>query len=240
MTIPKIIYEEPDYTKKLDEIFLKLLRYEEDYSEKMVEIRKQQILKHSNCSFIIDALNDLANLIGAPQNQEAEIIMEMSQEKLIKVHSPFHFNVSFNLEPFHKWEVWTFEELAAYYFDLMIDKGFEDRYVFDVINNRVWYSGEWTEGIKNYHVIDMLTDLIIYDSKICGYEFRSFMNDDENKLLKPFAHDPFNDYVIDVKLTEEYTLKELNNLPIIDPSIKEKKDSSPGIMRKEFHEEKWS
>ena len=240
--IPRIVYNEfPDYTKEdLDEIFTKLLRYEEGYSEKMVEIRKQQILKHTNKYFIIDILNDLAKLIGMKYDENTKLMMEHCEDLLRSLHSPFYFNIKMNLQPFHKWEEWTFEELAAYYFDLMVDKGFEDRYVFDIINNRVYYSGEWTEGIKNYHVIDMLNDLVIYDSKICGYEFRSFMSAyGEDRMVQDFNHDPFNDYVIDVKLTEKYTLEELNNLPIIDLDIKEKKDSFPGIMRKEFDEEKW-
>ena len=238
---PKVIvFEETnhDYSEELDEIFTKLLEYEEGYSEKMVEIRKQQILKHSNCSFIMDALNDLANLICKEQNSSTEFIMEMAQERLIILHSPVQFDNRMNLEPFHKWEEWTFEELAAYYFDLMLMKGFEDRYVFDVIGNRVWYCGEWTEGIKNYHVIYMLNDLVIYDSKICGYEFRSFMNDyDKNRFLKQFKYNPLKDQVIHVKTEEKYSSEELKNI-VKDYSkegIKLKEVSyAPGCIRQEF------
>lgn len=203
--LPTITYKEPKYTKKdLDEIFQKLLKYETDYSPKIVEIRKEQILKHSKNYFITDTLNDLANLIGQKQNEYTETMMEHLQDNLVQLHSPVIFNIPINSEPFHKWEEWTFEKLAAYYFDLMISKNFEDRYVFDIVNNHAFYNGECIGTIKNYQIIDMLNDLVLYDSKICGYEFRSFMSEyDKKRFLKPFNHNPFRDKVISVKFNEK-------------------------------------
>ena len=207
---PTVTYEtsESSNLNQLDDIFKRLLKYENDYSEELLEIRKQQIKKHSQGNEIAYCLDGLANLIGARENDYNKKLMKQFHDKLTGYHSPVQFIIPINIEPLHKWEKWTFEELADNYNTTMIMKGFEDRYVFDVVNNRTWYREEWSEGIKNYHVMDMLNDLVIYDSKICGYDFRSFMNgNDENRLLKPFNHNPFHDQIIDVKLNEKISRK---------------------------------
>ena len=43
---PRVTYKEINYEDKLDEIFTKLLKYEENISEELLAIRKEQILKH--------------------------------------------------------------------------------------------------------------------------------------------------------------------------------------------------
>lgn len=216
--LPTITYKEPKYTKKdLDEIFQKLLKYETDYSPELLEIRKEQILKHSKCYFIVDALNDLANLIGQEQNQYSELMMKHTQDNLIQLHSPVIFNIPINLEPFHKWETWSFNELYDYYIMLANEKGWED--VYSIVNDfsknkRVtkWGVVDFDIDynlIKNYHVIDMLNDLILNDYKICGYELRSFMNIDENnRLLQTFNQDS----LIEVKLPEKMTIEEYKEI----------------------------
>lgn len=204
---PRITYKESsDYTKEdLDEIFGKLLRHETDYSSELVEIRKEQILKHSKSYFISDTLNDLANLIGREQNKHAEVIMQICHEKLIELHSPVIFNIPINLEPFHKWETWTFGDLYDQYICLAYSKGWEDHYslVNDFSKNkRIGKYGLEDFDIdynliKNYHIVDMLTDLILNDYKICGYELRSFMDISESdRLLQTFNKDS----LIEVKL----------------------------------------
>lgn len=232
---PRVTYKEINYEDKLDEIFTKLLKYEENVSEELLAIRKEQILKHSRSVFIIETLQELAEIIGT-SNFHNEHIIRISHERLTALHSPVIFNVPVNAEPFHKWEEWTFEELAAYYFDLMLMKGFEDRYVFDVSTNRTFFRGDYIGSIQNYQVIDMLNDLVIYDSKICGYEFRSFMNESDD-LLDSFKHNPFRDYVIDVKTEEKYNQFELKNIiknyPKCNVKLKEV-SYAPDCMRQEF------
>lgn len=211
---PRITYKESsDYTKEdLDEIFEKLLKYETDYSSKLVEIRKEQILKHSQGYSIARCLNELANLIGR-ECHYAEPIMEHVHKELIELHSPVIFNIQINLEPFHKWETWTFAELYDHYIFLATAKGWEDYYslVNDFSKNkRVGKYGLEDFDIdynliKNYHVLDMLNDLILNDYKICGYELRSFMNlDVNNRLLQTFNQDS----LIEVKLPEKMTIEE--------------------------------
>ena len=125
---PKVIYKETaesdtDYSEEIDNIFKKIAKNE---PKKILELRKQQILNHSKCHFIVDIFNDLANLIGQPADRIAELRAENCQEQLILLHSPVYLTVPFNVEPFHKWETWTFEELYAKYFDLVMCKGGED------------------------------------------------------------------------------------------------------------------
>ena len=206
---PTVTYEAPEYLNQLDDIFTKLLKYENDYSEELLEIRKQQIKKHSQGNEIAYCLNGLANLIGERDDDYNKTLMKQFHDKLIEYHSPVQFIVPVNAEPFHKWEEWTFEELADNYLTAMLRKGFEDNYVFDVVNNKTFYSGVHIDSIKNYQVLDMLNDLLIYDSNnIVGYDVRSFMNAfDNNRLLKPFNHNPFHDKVIDVKLNEKIPRK---------------------------------
>lgn len=208
--LPRITYEVQDHLGNLDEIFQKLLRYENDYSPELVEIRKQQIRKHSRGYAIADLLNDLANLIGQKQTECTELIMEHTQDQLITLHSPVIFNIPINLEPFHKWETWSFRELYDHYITLAIDKGWEDYYTLPKDFSKNKRIGKYGledfdidyDSIKNYHVLDMLSDLILNDYLICGYELRSFMDMDENnKLLQTFNKDS----LIDVKLKEKYS-----------------------------------
>lgn len=212
--LPRIKYEETNYLEKLDEIFSKLLKYEDGYSEELVTIRKKQILNHSRGFEIADILNSLSNLIGTNQDQSTDIIMKMSFERLIECHSPVIFNVPFNAEPFHKWEEWTFAELYDKYMCIVMSKGWEDFYSLPkdfsknkhVTNGRLDFDVDY-DLIKNYHIIDMLNDLVINDYLICGYDIRSFMNTyDGNRLLNTFN----KDCLIDVKLKEKYILEELN------------------------------
>ena len=199
---PRVIYkEEPvhhDYSDELDDIFEKLVN---DAPEELLELRKQQIQNHSKNHFIIDAFNRLANLIGERYTNQAEMIAEYCQKELIELHSPVYLTIPINPEPFHKWETWTFEELYSKYFDLAMRKGWEDFYGVNELSNLE--KGEYLYHIKNYHVIDMLNDLVINDEIICGYEIGSFMNNDNNlRLLEPFNYDIF-DKVIEVKLKEK-------------------------------------
>lgn len=211
---PTVTYEAPEYLNQLDDIFTKLLKYENDYSEELLEIRKQQIKKHSYGHSIADILNDLANLIGQAQTPHTDAIMEHSHKMLVELHAPVYFHVPFNHKPFHKWEQWTFGELLDKYTCLALSKGWEDYYTLPKDfskNKRVtkWGLEDFDvdyESIKNYHIFDMLNDLVINDYIICGYDPRSFMNDDErNRLLKTFNKDS----LIDVKLKEKYTPEEL-------------------------------
>ena len=216
--LPKVTYKVQDYTKEdLDEIFGKLLKYENDYSERLLEIRKEQILKHSKSYFIADTLKDLSNLIGQAQNQYTELMMQHLQENLIQLHSPVIFNVPINLEPFHKWETWTFSDLYDQYICLANSKDWEDHYslVNDFSKNkRVTEYGLQDfdidyNRIKNYHILDMLSDLILNEYKICGYELRSFM--DINKrdiLLQTFNKDS----LIEVKLFDKLTKEEYEEM----------------------------
>lgn len=215
---PRVTYKVPDYTKEdLDEIFEKLLKYETDYSSKLVEIRKEQILKHSKSYFISDTLNDLANLIDREQNNHTEIIMQQCHEKLIELHSPVIFNIPINLELFHKWETWTLADLYDQYMCLAMSKGWEDYYslVNDFSKNkRVTEYGLQDFDIdynliKNYHILDMLTDLILNDYKICGYELRSFMDiDGEDRLLQTFNKNS----LIEVKLLDKLPIDEYKRM----------------------------
>lgn len=216
---PKVTYKEvSDYTKEdLDEIFGKLLKYETDYSSKLLEIRKGQILKHSKSYFIADTLKDLSHLIGQAQNQHTELMMEHLQEILIKLHSPVIFNVPINLEPFHKWETWTFNELYDQYICLANSKGWEDHYslVNDFSKNKRVNEYGFQDFdidynlIKNYHIVDMLTDLILNEYKICGYELRSFMDINEKDILLQ----TFNkDCLIEVKLFDKLSKDEYEEM----------------------------
>lgn len=211
---PRVTYKTSDYTKEdLDEIFEKLLKYETDYSKKLVEIRKEQILKHSKSYFISDTLNDLANLIGKEENAHAELVMKQCQEMLIELHSPVIFNIPMNLEPFHKWETWTFSELYDQYMCLAISKGWEDHYslVNDFSKNKQVSEYGLLDFdidynlIKNYHIVDMLTDLILNEYKICSYELRSFMDiNGHDRLLQTFNKDS----LIEVKLFDKLSFEE--------------------------------
>lgn len=208
LELPKVTYKVQDYTKEdLDKIFKKLLKYENDYSEKLVEIRKEQILKHSKSYFISDTLNDLAKLIGQAQDQYTELMMQHLQENLIQLHSPVIFNVPINLEPFHKWETWSISELYEKYWDLAIGKGWEDYYGYNDLSLKNIF-----DNVKNYHVVDMLTDLVVNDCLICGFGIMSFMNcDDDNRLLEPFNHH-YSDKIIEVKLKEKFaSMKEYHD-----------------------------
>ena len=217
LKIPRVTYNESKYTKEdLDEIFDKLLRYEANYSPELLEIRKEQILNHSQCYFIVKVLKELSNLIGQSQNQCNETKMNYLQEELIELHSPVIFNVPINLEPFHKWETWTFGELLDKYTCLALSKGWEDYYTLPKDfskNKRVtkWGLEDFDidyDSIKNYHILDMLNDLVINDYIICGYDLRSFINPDEYNLLDTFNQDS----LIDVKTKEKYTLEEIKKL----------------------------
>ena len=208
---PTITYNVPEPTEeKVDEILQTLLKYE-DYSEEILKLRKHQLLKHSKCSLIINSLAELSKLIGT-SNPHAETIISYHKEALIELHSPVYIMPELNLEPFHEWDNWTVLELYSKYMGLAIEKGWEDWYFF--IDTTL------QKELKNYHIVDMLNDLVTHNV-ICGYELQSFMNlDDENNLLKPFNHDCWDDHVIEVKLNdklspEEY-LKYLKGVKIND------------------------
>ena len=195
-----ILKEEPahhDYSDELDNIFKKLAN---DAPEELLELRKQQIQNHNYCTQIVYSLNGLTNLIGQKDDEYNRLLMKQFQDELIRVHSPVYLNVPVNAEPFHKWETWTFEKLYDKYFDLAMRKGWEDFYGIAELSNLE--KGEYLYHIKNYHIIDMLNDLIINDYIICGYEIKSFMNcDNYIRLLESFNYDIF-DKVIAVKLKE--------------------------------------
>lgn len=196
---PRITYKEPSYD--IDEIFSKI-----DYNapEELIKIRKKQISNHSQSYFIMEALDDLVNLIGKPQNNKSEIIMNMAHERLILLHSPVYLNIPANAEPYHKWDEWTFQELYEKYWDLAMTKGWEnDYYTFNQLSVKSYF-----DNIKNYQVLDMLNDLVIHEV-ICGYEMMSFMDcDDNNKLLKSFKYNVYQDKVIHVKLNDKLSPKE--------------------------------
>lgn len=214
--MPRVTYEVPDYLGNLDEIFQKILRYENDYSRELLELRKEQILKHSQGDSIARCLNELANLIGR-ECHYAEPVMEQIHKELIYLHSPVIFNIPINLEPFHKWETWSFAELYDHYICLANAKGWEDCYslVNDFSKNkRVGKYGLEDFDIdynliKNYHVLDMLNDLILNDYKICGYELRSFMDiNGHDRLLQTFNKDS----LIEVKLLDKLSIDEYKRM----------------------------
>lgn len=200
MDYPRIIYTTPDHTKDLDEIFTKLLKYESDYSEKLLKIRKKQIIKHSQGKTIARILNELSNLIGEKETKYNRLIINQSHEMLIELHSPVIFNVPINLNPSHKWEQWKFSDLYDTYLCLVNDKGWEDFYSiqndFSTNKHQTLHGLDFDidyDLIKNYHIIDMLNDLILNDYEICGYDIRSFLNTtgflpevEDDELLQPF------------------------------------------------------
>jgi len=202
---PRVVYEEPErnYSKELDNLFEILI---ENVPKEVMDLRKQQILDHSKSHFIINVFNDLANLIGKEADSYAEVIVEQCQEQLILLHSPVYLNVPVNAEPFHKWETWSIGELYEKYWDLAISKGWEDYYGYSDLSLKNNF-----DNVKNYHIVDMLNDLVVNDHIICGYELRSFMNcDDDNRLLEPVNHH-YSDKIIDVKLKEKFaSMKEYN------------------------------
>lgn len=183
MDYPRIIYTTPDHTKDLDEIFTKLLKYESDYSEKLLEIRKKQIIKHSQGKTLANLFYELSNLIGERQDEYNQIIINQIHERLIELHSPVIFNVPLNLNPYYKWEQWTFSDLYDKYMCLVLSKGWEDFYSLpnDFSKNKhitpfgLDFDVDY-ELIKNYHIVDMLNDLILNDYEICSYDIRSFLN----------------------------------------------------------------
>ena len=199
MDFPKVTYKEPSYD--IDEIFSKI-----DYNapEELIKIRKKQISNHSQSYFIMEALDDLVNLIGKPQNNKSEIIMNMAHERLILLHSPVYLNIPVNAEPYHKWDDWTFEELYNKYWDLAMTKGWEnDYYTLNQLSVKSYF-----DNIKNYHVLDMLNDLVIHEV-ICGYAVSGFMDiEDNNNLLKSFNYNIYQDKVIPVKLIDKLSPKE--------------------------------
>ena len=210
---PKVVYKETlksntDYSEEIDNIFKKL--EVKDVPEELLNLRKQQIQNHNYCDQLVYSFNGLINLIGQKDDECNRLLMKQFQEELIQLHSPVYVNVPVNAEPFHKWEQWTFEELYDKYFDLAMRKGWEDFYGLAELSN--FEKGEYLYHIKNYHIIDMLNDLIINDCIICGYEIRSFMNNDNNlRLLEPFNYDIF-DKVIEVKLKEKFaSMKEYHD-----------------------------
>ena len=204
---PRVTYNEPEINnaEELDNIFEKLVK---NVPEKLMELRKQQILDHSESYFIVKAFNELSNLIGEKADRHAEVIAAQCQEQLILLHSPVYLNVPVNAEPFHKWETWSFSELYEKYWDLAMSKGWgEDYYGYNDLSLKNVF-----DNVKNYHVVDMLTDLVVNDHIICGYEIMSFMNyDSDNRLLEPFNHH-YSDKIIEVKLKEKYeSMKEYRN-----------------------------
>lgn len=208
---PRVIYKETpvphDYSEALDNIFKKLAN---NTPEELLELRKQQIQNHSNCNSLVYSLEHLTNLIGQKDNEYNRLLMKQFQEELIQLHSPVYLNIPVNAEPLHKWETWTFEKLYDKYFDLAMRKGWMDFYGINELSNLE--KGEYLRYIKNYHIIDMLNDLVINDYIICGYEIRSFMNTDNDlRLLEPFKYDIF-DQVIEVKLKEKFaSMNEYHN-----------------------------
>ena len=208
---PRVTYNEPEINnaEELDNIFEKLVK---NVPEKLMELRKQQILDHSESYFIVKTFNELANLIGEKADRHAEVIAEQCQEQLIQLHSPVYLNVPVNAEPFHKWETWSISELSEKYWDLAISKGWgEDYYGYSDLSLKNVF-----DNVKNYHIVDMLNDLVVNDHIICGYELRSFMNcDSDNRLLEPFNHH-YSDKIIDVKLKEKFTSMEEYKYSISD------------------------
>lgn len=196
---PRVVYEEPErnYSKELDNLFEILI---ENVPKEVMDLRKQQILDHSKSHFIINVFNDLANLIGRSADIQANSIVECCREQLILLHSPVYLMPIVNAEPFHKWETWSFAELYEKYWDLAMSKGWEDDYYgYSELSLKNVF-----DNVKNYHVVDMLTDLVVNDCLICGFEIMSFMNcDDDNRLLEPFNHH-YSDKIIEVKLKEKY------------------------------------
>lgn len=204
---PRVVYEKPErnYSKELDNLFEILL---ENVPKEVMDLRKQQILDHSKSHFIINVFNDLANLIGESADIQANSIAECCREQLILLHSPVYLMPIVNAEPFHKWETWSFAELYRKYWDLAMSKGWEEDYYH--YNELSLENG--FDNIKNYHVVDMLTDLVVNDCLICGFEIMSFMNcDDDNRLLEPFNHH-YSDKIIEVKLKEKFaSMKEYHD-----------------------------
>ncbi|WP_296882173.1 hypothetical protein [uncultured Methanobrevibacter sp.] len=195
-----IIHEKPahhDYSNELDNIFKKLAN---DTPEELLELRKQQIQNHSNSGQVVYAFNGLVNLIGQKDTEYNWLLMKQFHEELIQLHSPVYLNVPVNTEPLHKWETWSIGELYEKYWDLAISKGWEDYYGYSDLSLKNVF-----DNVKNYHVVDMLNDLVVNDHIICGYELRSFMNcDSDNRLLEPVNHH-YSDKIIEVKLKEKFT-----------------------------------
>lgn len=175
-----------DYAKELDDSLSKLFKYEEDIDWDLVELRKIQILKHSQCEFLVDEYKRLASMIGEKDTEYNRLIIQQSNDRLRDLHSPYFFDVPVNAEPFKKWKQLSFLELYDEYSCLVMEKGWDDFYSLRKdfglkLHSNGRYDIDWNL-VKNYHVLDMLNDLLVFNV-ILGYDVRSFMNPYSDKIL---------------------------------------------------------
>ena len=166
------------YDKKDLENIFKKIKFK-DIPEELVEIRKEQILQHSNKHRIIDTLYRLTDLVGQADNKLNRTLLEQYNEELIELHSPVYNVPPQDIQSNPTWEKWTLQTLYWHYMNLVRRKEWDDHVVMD--ENTL---------ILNYQVMDMLNILRVHKC-IKGYDVYSFLLPplDVSDLMLPFISD---------------------------------------------------
>lgn len=183
--IPRIKYSESkDTVEKVDRLFDRI--GVDGVPEDLLEVRKKEILNHTQCSAIIRIYNNLYDLIGQRDDKYNRTLMDQWLNELIKIHAPIYYELPVWPENadtrLYEWEEWTIPELYSHYWELCMEYGWvDDKHPYE-------------EHFRKYQIIDMLNDLLVAH-KIIGYEPRSFRYEGDNSL--DYADD---DAVIPVKV----------------------------------------
>lgn len=155
--IPKIRYmPKPAYPNvTMDNITYVFDKLGVDHSD-LLEIRKQQVLKHSRNVEIMDYLDKLSDFIGLRDTEYNRTMMQQLFDYLTKIHAPFYFHVPIPVEDAkyvgpEYWKSWDFNDIYINYYELCLNYGWNDYYSFENKNE-----------IKNYMVLDMLNDLLVH------------------------------------------------------------------------------
>ena len=175
MKYPRVIYVDKhkqvdeDYTDKVNEIFNKLTLT--SIPSGLVNIKKEQLVKHSMCRYIVSCLDNILGLLGQTDDKFHMAEFDYYTDELIYYHCPFYLTMNNHFEERSNescvnYEYWDLFEVYEKYYELVNSKCWNDYYsIFD--------------GFRVYQVVDMLNDLFMC-GVIKGYDgcwLRDFESD---------------------------------------------------------------
>ena len=181
--MPYVHYDVEKYTdeeaeEKVDNIIRKFNAGESP--TEFLEVRKKQILNHSNRDSLIKTLNSLTGMFGEQEDEYNKALMNTLFEELNILHCPMVFNLPTHTDEDFKGkeiEEWSLDELFSEYLLLCNLKGWEDHYT---LTDKV-------KGFKNYQVMDMLNDLSVNEVIMSYLIYSDVM--EESRLLEEFDSD---------------------------------------------------
>lgn len=157
---PKVIYiptpndkDDEDYIERVEVIFNKLNL--DNIPSGLVNIKKEQLVNHSMCRYIVSCLDNILGLLGQTDDRLHRGEFNYYAEDLKYYHCPFYLTINNDFEERSNescvdYEYWDLFVLYSKYYELVCNNCWNDYYsLIDVGLN----------GLKLYQVMDMCNDL---------------------------------------------------------------------------------